>query len=93
MDEDDPKYIRAKARVARVRSFYVNLSSYLLVNIILIIINFIVDPDNLWFYWVTLIWGVFLIFQAFTTFSNAAILGADWEKKKIQKYMDKENKD
>ena len=90
MDEDDPKYIEAKRRVAKVRGFYASLSSYILVNIILIIVNLITDPKNLWFYWVTFIWGVFLIFQAITAFSPSSMFGEDWEKRKIKHYMDKE---
>lgn len=92
MDENDPKYYRAKERVAKVRSFYASLSSYILVNIILIIINLLADPQNLWFYWVTLIWGVVLIFQGITTFSTSQMLGDDWEKRKIKKYMEKDKK-
>ncbi len=93
MEEDDPKYQKAKTRVRKMRHFYTNVVTYFLVNIILIIVNLLVDPGELWFYWVTLIWGIVLIVQAFNIFTiRDSVLGDAWEKKKINELMDKDDK-
>ncbi|MFN0065735.1 MAG: 2TM domain-containing protein [Chlamydiales bacterium] len=94
MDEDDQKYRDAKRRVAKLRSFYSNLITFILVNILLMIINLVINPQNLWFYWVTLIWGIIIIVQAFNTFTiRDSFLGAEWEKKKMDQLMRHDDED
>lgn len=91
MIEDDEKYQRAQARIRRIRSFYSNVITFVLVNILLIVINLMTNPRDLWFYWVTLIWGFILIVQALNTFTiRDRFLGEEWEKKKIKEMLDKE---
>ena len=92
---DDEKYEKAKKRVAKLRSFYSNLITFILVNVLLLVINLVADPHALWFYWVTLIWGVILIIQAFNTFTiRDGFLGEEWEKKQLKKMMsDEEDED
>jgi len=88
------KYNKAKKRVAKLRSFYSNLITFLIVNVILFLINLVSDPHNLWFYWVTLIWGIVLIVQAFNTFTiRDSFLGEEWEQKKLKKLMREEEED
>ncbi len=90
----DDKYKKAKKRVAKLRSFYSNLITFILVNVLLLAINLIVDPQSLWFYWVALIWGVILIVQAFNTFTiRDSFLGDEWEQKKLKKMMKDEEDD
>ena len=90
----DDRYQKAKRRAAKLRSFYSNLITFLLVNVVLVVINLVADPFNLWFYWVTLVWGVILIVQAFNTFTiRDAFLGDEWERKKIEKMMREEEDD
>ncbi|MBT4277889.1 Pr2TM family membrane protein [Candidatus Falkowbacteria bacterium] len=42
-------------------TFYVHLVVYVLVNILLIVVNLITTPENLWFYWPILGWGIGII--------------------------------
>jgi Na+/melibiose symporter-like transporter len=89
--EEDERFKRAQTRVRRIRGFYSNVITFVLVNLLLLIINLITSPHNLWFYWVTLIWGVILIIQAINLFTiRDHFLGEEWEKKKIQDLMEKE---
>lgn len=90
--EHDEKYKRAKNKVKELKGFYSNLLSYLVVNIVLIIINLVTSPDHLWFYWVSIFWGIGLIFHATSVFGKRRILGDKWEEKKIKEYMDKDKK-
>ena len=87
----DEKYIKAKKRVAELKGFYSNLTSYLVVNTILIIINLVTSPNALWFYWVTIFWGIGIVFHAVNVFIlKGKYLGKDWEQKKIKELMEKE---
>lgn len=94
MDEDKERYLRARARVKRLKQFYKSILSFIFVNILLVIINLITNPHHLWFYWVTIIWGAVLIVQAFNIFTiRDVFLGDEWEEKKIRKLMEKDKKD
>jgi|ERR1700733_4802754 len=89
--KDDEKYKRAQARVGKIRSFYSSLITFVWVNILLLVINLVTSPFSLWFYWVTIIWGVVLIFQALKTFTiRDRFLGEEWEKKKTRELLDKD---
>jgi len=46
-----------------------------LVNLILVAINLITSPGDLWFYWVTAGWGIALAVQAWTIFSSTSRSG------------------
>jgi Na+/melibiose symporter-like transporter len=93
VEQDEDKVAKARARVRRMRGFYSNLISYFLVNIVLIVINLVTSPNHLWFYWVTLIWGIILVVQAFNVFTlRDQFLGDTWEEKKIKELLEKEER-
>ena len=91
-DEKDVE--RARERVKKMRSFYSNLVTYIVVNVILIVINVLTSPHDLWFWWVTLIWGAILIIQAINTFTiKNKFLGEEWEERKVNEILQKKKKD
>ena len=69
MDEEE-SYKRAKKRVGELRGFYEHVIAYLVVNIMLVIINLVTSPDTLWFYWVTIFWGIGLIGHAISVYGK-----------------------
>ncbi|MCU0631903.1 MAG: 2TM domain-containing protein [Methanolinea sp.] len=83
---------RAKKRLDEVKGFYSHLSIFLIINVILILINVLTSPGQWWFYWVTIFWGIGLIFHASQVFGKGKILSSEWEEKKIQQYMEEEAK-
>ncbi|MBW7675346.1 2TM domain-containing protein [Chryseobacterium chendengshani] len=85
--EDDQAYLRAKKRVQEMKSFYGNLISYCIVIPFLIIVNLITNPNNYWFYWPMLGWGIGLAAHGMSTFA----VGTNWEQKKIKEILEKEN--
>ena len=88
---NEQKYEKAKKRVEELKKFYGNLAVYVVVNVILIIINLVTSPDELWFYWVAIFWGIGIFFHASSVFlGKGKFLGKEWEEKKIQEIMDKE---
>lgn len=88
MDQSE-EYHEAKRKVAKLKGFYQHLGFFVVINAILIAINLIMSPDSLWFYWVTIFWGIAVVWQAYDVFGNERMLGKDWEEKKIQDYMEK----
>ena len=88
MDEEE-RYKRAKARVEELKEFYEHLTIYIGVNITLVIINLVTSPNALWFYWVTVFWGIGIIWHAIDVYGK---LGKKWEEKKIKELMEKEER-
>lgn len=77
----------AKEHVRQLREFYSHVVAYIIINAFLIAINLLTTPDTLWFYWVSLAWGLGLAFHAYDTFFKERVFGSAWEERKIQKYM------
>ena len=89
----DEKYEEAKKRVEELKKFYGNLVSYAVINVILIIINLVTSPGSLWFYWVTIFWGIAILLHASKVFIlKGKFLGEEWEERKIKEIMEKEGK-
>lgn len=87
--EDKSKaYERAQKRVKEIKSFYGNLISYCIVIPVLIIINLMTSPDDIWFYFPMLGWGIGIAAHGMNVFA----VGKNWEEKKIRKIMEKQNK-
>jgi hypothetical protein len=79
-------YEKASKRVKDLKGFYGNLTSYCLVIPFLFILNMITSPEQLWFYWPMLGWGIGLLAHAVNTFG----IGKDWEERKIKQLMEEE---
>lgn len=91
INRKENKYIRAKERVDELKKFYSHLTSYVLVIGGLAVLNYWIDGWRyMWFLWAALGWGIGLIAHAVGTFSLNPFFGKDWEKRKIQEYMEKQ---
>jgi hypothetical protein len=84
------RYRAAKSRVNQLRGFYIHLTTFIVVNAFLIVLNLLTSPDTLWFYWVTLGWGVGIVAHALQVYGSFTIFGKDWENRKIKQYMEQE---
>lgn len=85
-------YQKAKKRVKAIKGFYANLVMYILVISFLAFINLKYTPENIWFCWPMLGWGIGLLFHAFGVFKITPFFGEDWEEKKIKEFMENEKK-
>jgi len=85
---DEEKYIKAKKRVEEIKGFYSHLFSYIGVNVVLIVINLVTSPGTLWFYWVTIFWGIGIFWHAMGVFVFHKITAGSWEKRKIKEIME-----
>ena len=80
-------YEKAVKRVKELKGFYGNLISYCIVIPFLVILNLMTSPRQLWFYWPMLGWGIGLLAHGMNVFA----IGRNWEEKKIQEIMNKDN--
>lgn len=66
--EQDEVYLRAKKRVENLQAFYIHLTVYILVNLMLFIINISSDSSKLWFLYPLAGWGIGIVIHGLTTF-------------------------
>jgi two-component system LytT family sensor kinase len=88
---ENSKYVKALERVEKLKEFYQNLATYCLVIPFLIFINLRFSPGFLWFWFPVFGWGMGLTFHFLEVNNYNIFLGSNWEEKKIQEMMDKEN--
>lgn len=93
-DKNDIKYLEAKKRVKKLKGFYIHLTIYILVNLLIVFINIqnlkpgesYFKPEN----FITLFfWGIGLLAHAMSVFVPQFVLGKNWEEKKIRELMEK----
>lgn len=88
----DDRYVKARKRVEELKEFYYSLISYCLVIPFLIFIWYRYTPFTIqWFWFPMLGWGMGLAFHAYKVFVNDGVLGNNWEKRKIEKFMREED--
>lgn len=98
MMDEEILYKKAKSRVNKKVKFYRYLYCYIIVNVCLFFINLSEIHGNWtelhqwWFLWVTVLWGVWLIFHYIKVFVLHDRFDDDWMEEKIQKEMDKMRK-
>ncbi|MBV7267891.1 2TM domain-containing protein [Winogradskyella sp. WHY3] len=95
MDNQNLKYIKAKNKVEKEKSFYTHIIIYLLVNLVITTFKvwnnldswgsftnelISIDVLSVW-----AIWGIFLLLH-FLSFK----FGQGWEERKIEEFMNKE---
>ncbi len=88
--EKDQKYVRAKKKMEMLKAFYIHLTVYIFVNMLLLAINLLTNPEIWWFLYPLGGWGVGLFIHGLTTFASG--FGSDWESRKIKEYMEKDKK-
>jgi len=95
--EMEDAYLRAKKRVEKIKGFYGHLFWYVLVNAFILIMIYRNSgaSDNFWDYKnfsTAFFWGIGLFFHFLGTFGTNLFFGKEWEKKQIEKYINKEKK-
>ena len=84
---------QAKELVCKLKYFYIELSVYMCVNIILFLLWSIFVNFYFWPIFLTIGWGVGLIFQSFSlglipfSLKMLPFLNSDWESLKISKIL------
>lgn len=86
---EDKRYARAKEKVEKIKAFYANLTSYLIVIPVLAIINFRTGGFP-WAIFPALGWGFGLLGHAMEAFGYNPFMGKNWEERKIREFMDED---
>lgn len=90
---EEIKYREAAKRVKRIKSFYTHLVVYVVINIVIFVVNVQSSSESIW-HWknftTAFFWGIGLASHAISVFLPGAILGSNWEEKKIKQLMEKE---
>lgn len=85
-------YVRARKRVEELKGFYYSLISYVFVIPFLIFIWYTYSRHTIQWFWFPMFgWGLSLVFQAYRVYVDNGPLGGNWEKRKIEEYMHKED--
>lgn len=100
---EDSKMDRAKKRVGELKGFYIHLTVFILVNTFISTMKIVRNlGDGETFgeaFWdfgtfaVWIFWGIGVFFHGAKVFSFNPFFGKDWEKRQIQKYMEKDKKE
>lgn len=85
--ENQEAYQKAKKRVAAKVGFYIHLSVYIGVSILLLIVNLSTPAQYLWFKWPLIGWGIGVFFHALGVFvfSGRSIIMARMIEKEMKK--------
>lgn len=86
----EDQYLKAQKKVGDIKGFYGNLTSCVVVNTGLLILNLITSPSHLWFFYPLLGWGIGVAIHGMSVFNYMPFLNRDWEERKIRELMDKE---
>jgi uncharacterized oligopeptide transporter (OPT) family protein len=90
--ENEESYQRARKRVEAKIGFYIHLTVYIVVNILLIIINLLTSPKYLWFIWPLMGWGIGIFFHGMATFIFLGRKFKEIKDRMIEKEMKRESR-
>jgi hypothetical protein len=87
------RFRRAQERVRAIRGFYIHLGIYLIVNLGIFALNWVLvqlSNEQVWFfYWPLLGWGIGVLINGFVVFGSDRFLGPEWEERKIREYLNR----
>ena len=94
-NSDEVRYQEALKRVKKVRGFYTHLIVFIVINSMLLVVNYQeLKANESFFQFRTfstfLFWGIGLLAHGLSVFLPSVVLGKDWEENKIKELMDKE---
>ncbi|MET2985015.1 2TM domain-containing protein [Aureibaculum conchae] len=86
---EDKRYLKAKEKVEKMKGFYANVISYIIVIPFLAFLNYKTTSFP-WVIFPVLGWGFGLVMHGMEAYGYNPLLGKDWEERKIREFMDKE---
>ncbi|MDG5492205.1 2TM domain-containing protein [Psychroserpens sp. SPM9] len=90
--EKEEAYLRAQKKVKALLGFYWHFASYVIVNI-LIIILIVTNGGELWSFGTfatALFWGIGVFFHFMGVYGPDFLFGKHWEERKIKELMEKD---
>ncbi len=89
-DFENNSYIKAVERVGKIKEFYQNLITYVVMMPFLVFINLRFSPQFHWFWFPMFGWGMGVLFHGLEAYNYSMFLGKNWEEKKIKELMNDE---
>ena len=89
---EDQEYLRAKKKVENLKSFYINLTAYISVNILLFVINYVTAKGDWWFIFPLVGWGIGVAIHGLVTYLDYNRSTANWEDRKIKELLERDKK-
>jgi len=83
-DSSDERTRKAAERVEEITGFYVHLTIYLIINLLLILINATITSDIIWAHWVVLGWGLGLVAHGIAVFGSMPGFVTRWQLRKMR---------
>lgn len=95
--EEAQRLERARKKVQSIMGFYKHLAAYVIINLFLIAMKwFNLDPGEEFFtfnnFSMAFFWGIGVVFHGVGVFGTNIFLGKNWEERKIQEYMEREER-
>ena len=87
----EKKYALAKEQVEKIKGFYIHFTIYLIFVPVFIWLNYISNTGFPWAIFPIGGWGFGVMGHAAETFNYNPFFGKDWEERKINEMMDKDN--
>jgi hypothetical protein len=88
----DSDYAKAQKRVQQKKKFQKHFTVYLVVSAFLFAINQLTSPNEMWFYWPMLGWGIGIAIQYSQLYGIPGLVEAadeDWERRELEVEMRK----
>lgn len=83
---------KAKLKVEKIKKFYANLTTFIAVNLFLMVINIMTSPGFLWFLIPLFAMAIGIAREAMKVYDYNLFLGKNWEDRKLEEFINKENK-
>jgi 2TM domain len=90
-DDNDDERANARRLVRQKRIFYTIVGIYLSLSIMWFAIDALDDSSGYWFYWPMLGTGLRVVVTGIVLFGLGGFLGADWERRQVEKYVERQN--
>ena len=89
---DDNRYKAARKRARQIAGFYRSLAIYAVGVVFFFLVDVLSGPDDWWFFWPVLGWGIWILWRGVMVFGYDRIFGADWEERKAAELLGEKSK-
>lgn len=80
---------KAAKHVDALLGFYIHLVIFVLVNAVLLAVNWVASPDKWWVQWPFIGWGIGIVLHALLVFGSKPNFIANWRLRKIKQMRDR----
>ncbi len=93
--QKDARYYAAQKKVKSIKGFYIHLTVYVFVNLVLSIQIYLMSKNDFWrweSFATALFWGIGIFAHGTSIFGSNLLFGKNWEERKIKELMEKDKK-